>query len=156
MDLLVVNQFFELMNKHIALYTELRDFETEKMLDISANHFDKLDEYVKKEEAFVLRVGGMEATRDKFFQENGLDGKSMREIICLLPEDMQQKGTEIYNEFYGIISDVKVINRKIALFSEVRMHNLQKAIDKIENDKTSAINSGAKSDDGVSSLSTKV
>ena len=40
MDLLVVNQFFELMNKHIALYTELRDFETEKMLDINVKAFD--------------------------------------------------------------------------------------------------------------------
>ena len=132
MELKTATEFFSLMDKHIALYTELFELEDAKLQDINKNNYKALDDYVKKEEALVLRVRGMESTREKFLKENGLDGLKMKEIIEQLPTEQKAHGQEIYEKFSKIVNKVNAVNKKSMFISEIRMHNLQKAIAKAE------------------------
>ena len=132
MELKTATEFFSLMEKHIALYTELFALEDAKLQDINKNNYKALDYYVKKEEALVLRVRGMESAREKFLKENALDGLKMREIIERLPTESKAQGQEIFEKFSKIVNKVNAVNKKSMFISEIRMHNLQKAIARAE------------------------
>ena len=69
MELKTATEFFSLMEKHIALYTELFALEDAKLQDINKNNYKALDYYVKKEEVLVIRVRGLESAREKFLTE---------------------------------------------------------------------------------------
>ena len=162
MDDLQIKKYFDLMEKHIALYTELKDFELEKMKDIAENHYEKLDDYVKAEEAYVMRAKGLEASREKLFEQIGIPGKKMREIISDLPDEYKDEGSRLYETLSGLVTDVGSINKKCMLMSEVRMHRLQNNIAHLEEMKKAKKNGGtgkknsSKKSDGSSSLSAKV
>lgn len=160
MNDLQIKEYFDLMEKHIALYTELKKFELEKMKDIAENHYEKLDDYVKAEEAYVLRARGMEVTREKFFEQVGIPGRKMREIIAELPDEYKDKGNQLYDTLSGLVIDVSCINRKCMFMSEIRMHRLQNNIAHLEEMKKAAKNknpqASPKKNGGSNSLSAKV
>lgn len=160
MNELQIKEYFDLMEKHIALYSELKEFELEKMKDIAENHYEKLDEHVKAEEAYVLRVRGMEVNREKFFEEVGISGKKMREIIADLPDEYKDEGKRLYMTLSDLVTDVECINRKCMFMSEIRIHRLTNNIAHLEELKKAAkdknANSPKKKSGGSNSLSAKV
>ena len=147
MELKTATEFFSLMEKHIALYTELFALEDAKLQDINKNNYKALDYYVKKEEALVLRVRGMESAREKFLKENALDGLKMREIIERLPTESKAQGQEIFEKFSKIVNKVNAVNKKSMFISEIRMHNLQKAIARAEQKDEQSTGANLRNDD---------
>lgn len=133
MDKKAAKEFFDLMKSHVALYTEMKRVETEKMADIAGNHFEKLDDYVKKEEALLLKSRGLELSRSRFFKKYNLTDTRMNGVIAVLPEEMRPEGEQFYKALSELVFDIKRINERCESMSELRLHRIENAVNRLQN-----------------------
>jgi len=76
---------FSLLKSVIALFDKLLATESDKLNAIAANDVDKLDEYMRVEQAFTMELRSLDAKREKLQAELGFEGYSLSEIVDAVP-----------------------------------------------------------------------
>lgn len=146
MDVNQVKIFYNLMQQYLVFYKEFLDFETKKLDDVANNRIDIMDEHVKKEEVFLLKSRGFEAKREEFLKNAGFENMSMSEVINTSPEESRGQLSDVFSELSDILLDLKEINSRCNSMIELRLHRIEKTLNRIEENQQSNYNNSAKSD----------
>ena len=146
MDVNQVKIFYNLMQQYLVFYKEFLDFETKKLDDVANNRIDIMDEHVKKEEVFLLKSRGLEVKREEFLKNAGLESMSMSEVIKTSPEELKGQLSDDFSELSDIVMDLKEINSRCNSMIELRLHRIEKTLNRIEENQQSNYNNSAKSD----------
>lgn len=139
-------QLLDMLEKHLNFYEEYLKFLQSKLEIMANNKLEELDNYVKEEEVFYLRVKGIERERIQYLEELGVQDKSFREIIPLFPDNLQKEVLKVFSVFSDTLLDIKATNLQCKSMAELRLHRIQSAINTLEHNRNLSKDSGEKQD----------
>lgn len=82
----------------IQVFKELRPTEKTKMEAAASYNVVVLEEAMKKEQAAVLWLKGLDQKREALLSKNGWSGKTFRQILETLPEGEKRQLFPLFNE----------------------------------------------------------
>ena len=133
MDKNLCLEYLEFLKNYLNVLKEFIEVENKKFEILSLNQLDMLDECVKLEEVYLLKTRGLEQERIKYMQRLGYPDIKFRKLIPLLPEEMQTEYTSVFEEMSEIVKKLKRINLQANSAAKIRLQQIEKAIEKLEN-----------------------
>ncbi len=70
-----------IIDEYITLMDKLIDFEQEKLQAVKVKDLKKLDAFLKEEQAYLLKLRGLDQKREKLQKQLGAEGLTYRQII---------------------------------------------------------------------------
>ncbi|MGD9569214.1 MAG: flagellar protein FlgN [Sedimentibacter sp.] len=125
-----MDRLLELLGESAELYKNFLELEYKKYDTVIKNDIEVLDDIVSKEQAFYLKMRGIEQQREKIVDAMGYKNKSLKEIIETdTKENLKLK--EKYEELSKVIAEVKKISSLCKTLIEVRMHRIDKTLEQL-------------------------
>lgn len=122
-----MDQFEQIIKQMIALFEEQLPLEQEKLRAVQEDDVAAVEECMKREQAVVLKLRGLEQKREKIQKDNGWDGMTFREIIDLAPEEKQLSYRQLLEKLQNSISLFQDMNE--CAMDTMRIH--QREIEKV-------------------------
>nr|WP_300092988.1 flagellar protein FlgN [Sedimentibacter sp.] len=122
---------YELLRESAELYSNFLELEYKKYEFIIKDDTLSLDETVAKEQAFFMKMRGLEQKRIMHIEKMGMKNKTLSEIIELSGEDDKAVLQEAYDELNRLITEVKKISNLCKMVIEVRLRRIDKAMNKL-------------------------
>lgn len=122
--------FFEEM---FSFYQDFLAFEQEKYGIIVSGDFAKLDEALKREQAFTLKARGMESERAELLEEIGAEGSTFRELIPQIEPSRQKKMQALYEDISSAVGRIRQTNERSSRMIQVKMGHVSKVLANLEN-----------------------
>lgn len=120
-----MNTLYELLKENAELYKIFLDLEYKKYDAVIKNDIKSLDDIISKEQAYYLKLRGIELKREKLMDSLEMGGKTLKEII---DSSECEKLEEQYEELRNTITELKKINNLIKTVIEVRINRIDKAM----------------------------
>ena len=112
-----------------------------KLKALEDYNIQKIDAVMKEEQVHVLASRGFEKNLAKFRTELSLEGETLSEVISNLPEEEQERFTELFERFQIVIESAKELNETCQKILKTRMDEIGKVLKKVDGD-TSTYNPG--------------
>lgn len=116
-----------------AFYQDFLALETEKYSDITVNRYDTLDQYVKKEEVFMLKAKGLEQERSRLLSLTERPDATFRDLLPLVEPPVQEPMEQLYRELSALLLKLKETNLRCNYLIELRLHRIKIELKKLEN-----------------------
>lgn len=126
-----MNRLIELLEESAELYKGFLELEYKKYDTVIKNDIEALDDIVSKEQAYYLKVRGIEQKREKLLDSMGYKGKTLKEITEVCDEIDSNMLNKEYDELIKIITEVKKISSLCRTLIEVRMHRIDKTMEQL-------------------------
>jgi hypothetical protein len=123
-------RFFEQM---LVFYREFFAFEREKYEIIVSDDFEKLDAFLKKEQAFTMKARGFEKDRIKILEKLGCEQATFRQLIEEVDPARKEAMQKLYEDLSSAVADVKEMNERAAGMVRAKMNRVTKILSKMEN-----------------------
>ncbi|WMJ78586.1 MULTISPECIES: flagellar protein FlgN [unclassified Sedimentibacter] len=123
MDVLI-----KLLEESSNLYKNFLELEYKKYDTVIKNDIETLDDIVSKEQAYYLKIRGIEQKREKLLDSMGYKNMTLKEVIEAADDKKAAMLKEKYEEFAKIIAEVKKISDLCKTIIKVRMHRIDRAI----------------------------
>jgi alanyl-tRNA synthetase len=120
-----MDTLYELLRENAELYKIFLDLEYSKYDAVIKNDIKALDDIVAKEQAYYLKMRGIELKREKLMDSLGMSGRTLKEII---DSTGIEKLEEPYEELRNTIAELKKINNLIKTVIEIRLNRIDKAM----------------------------
>lgn len=88
-----MQEFKKVIEEMIGLFEGLTAVERRKVEASKRNDVAAIEECMKKEQAAVMKLKGLDRQREQAARDNGWEGKSFREILEMDPENRRELGT---------------------------------------------------------------
>lgn len=124
-------EFKGLMDEYITLFDQLIAFESKKLDAIAANNVELLDLQMKDEQAYLLKLKGLDIKREKLQKQMSMENLSFREIISKLEGE---KKVILQNSFEILTKrteEMKAAANSTKLYIELHLHSLNLLISKL-------------------------
>lgn len=122
---------YEILRESAELYSNFLELEYKKYEFIIKDDTLSLDETVAKEQAFYMKMRGLEQKRIAYIEKIGMKDKTLAEIIELSNETDKAILNEAYDELNRLITEVKKISDLCKLVIEVRLRRIDRAMNKL-------------------------
>lgn len=126
-------ELLHFFQNYLLFYKDFLVLETEKFEDMSQNNLQTLDERVKKEQAYLLKLKGLEIEREKLIGQTGDPKTTFRGLIPLFEEPYRAKMKSIYDELSDVLLDLREMNHRCNYLTEIKLHNITVDLNKIKN-----------------------
>lgn len=123
-----MNTLITVLKESAQIYKEFLELEYKKYDVILKADIETLDDLVSKEQAFYLKIRGLEQKREQIIESLGFKDKTLKEIIEITNIEQKQILSDIYNDLNKLIIEVKKINNLCRTLIEVRLHRVDKAM----------------------------
>ncbi len=118
-----MDTLYELLKENSELYKIFLDLEYKKYDAVIKNDIKALDDIVSKEQAYYLKIRGIEQKREKLMDSLGMTGKTLKEIIDSTGNDILE---DQYEELNNTITELKKINSLLKTLIKVRLNRIDK------------------------------
>ncbi|MCI8645240.1 MAG: flagellar protein FlgN [Firmicutes bacterium] len=122
-----MDQFEQIINQMIALFEENLPLEQEKLRAVQEDDVAAVEDCMKREQAVVLQMRGLEKKREDIQKANGWAGLTFREIIAKAPREKQHAYSQLLEKLENSISLFQDANE--CAMDTLRIH--QKEIEKV-------------------------
>ncbi|QAT50698.1 flagellar protein FlgN [Caproiciproducens sp. NJN-50] len=116
----------------LEFYRKFLDFETEKQGYLEQDKLDRLDECMKREQAFVLKARGLEQERARLMQKTPQPQANFREIIPLFPSGSREQIQELYEKLSSVLAELKETNRRNSLLTERKLRRASGVLNRLK------------------------
>lgn len=123
---------YKFLEENVELYSNFLDLEYEKYDAVVKDDINALDNVVAQEQAFYLKMKGLDQRREKILKDLGFSDKTLREIIDTSCDGEKQRLIGIYDKLNTLINEFKKINSLCKTLIEIRLHRVDKAIKQLE------------------------
>ena len=120
--------FRDLMIEYDRVLDRLLVLENSKTGIISSGSTAGLDDCMRKEEAEMLRMKGLDRKREKLLKENGLEGKTFREIVDLQAAAQKSELQPLCNQMQEKTERMQKLSASISSMMEARLVSIDRAI----------------------------
>ena len=103
-------EFISLIHDFIDLFRSLTTVEQQKLDAAVANDLSILEDCMKKEQAFVLRLRGLEQQRDTLQRKLKMKDLKFREILSRVPDEVKEELTPLFQELSEKVRIFQSIN----------------------------------------------
>ena len=118
-----MDTLYELLKENSELYKIFLDLEYKKYDAVIKNDIKSLDDIVSKEQAYYLKIRGIEQKREKLMDSLGMTGKTLKEIIDSTGNHILE---DQYEELNNTITELKKINSLLKTLIKVRLNRIDK------------------------------
>lgn len=133
-----IDKFIEVIQEMIEFFEQFQVLEKAKLEAVSRNDIIYLEECMKKEQAEILVLRGLERKQLEVQKELGFENATFREIIELSPVEDQAQLEAMYNELSNSIDIFKSTTEGIKKSIELNLYAIDNALKKmVENKKHS-------------------
>jgi len=120
--------FKKIMQEYNTVLDRLLVLENSKTGIIASGKTSDLDDCMRKEEAEMLRMKGLDRKREKLLKENGLEGKTFREIVDLQAAAQKSELQPLCNQMQEKTERMQKLSASIASMMEARLVSIDRAI----------------------------
>ncbi|WP_019229745.1 flagellar protein FlgN [Sedimentibacter sp. B4] len=146
---------YEILRESAELYSNFLELEYKKYEFIIKDDTLSLDETVAEEQAFYMKMRGLEQKRIAYIEKMGMKDKTLAEIIELSGDDDKAILKEAYDELNRLITEVKKISDLCKLVIEVRLRRIDRAMSKLGQKENTYSNEDVKNNNTKSFLLSK-
>lgn len=131
-----LTEFSQIIRQLIELFDRMIPLEQKKLEIVSQNQIVLLDDIVKKEQAEVLAMRGLEQKRERAQEKLGFQNLTFQEILKQLPEEQRSEQKALFDELSSKVTLFQSITDNSRSIVEVNLHAINKAIAEHTNGKT--------------------
>ncbi len=128
-----------LLNEHAALFDQLIDFENMKLDAIAANDLVALEQQMKDEQVFLMKLKVLDQKRDRLLSENQLEGKTFRELIEIAVGEDQLELQNIFNGLSVKLDELKAATSSTKKYIDLHLHSLDILINKLQHKESPSV-----------------
>lgn len=114
-------KFRNLMEEYDELLMELLEIEEDKIMAISDEDLDFLNECIRDEEAGMLKMRGLDIRRDAITKEIGYVGKTFKQILEIVAADYRDELQPLFNSISEKTRRLKELSDSIRNMLESKM-----------------------------------
>ncbi len=122
------------MDELVQILTEMKNALTEalplekaKFKAVEEEKIGILEECMAKEQAFALRIKGLEQKRMKYMEERGYGNMTLRELADGMEGEEQRKLRTLLDELVLAVQNFTSYNDESMKLVRLRLHNLERA-----------------------------
>jgi flagellar biosynthesis/type III secretory pathway chaperone len=116
----------------LEFYQKFLDFETEKYGCLEQNKLDKLNDFMKREQAFVLKARGLEQERAGLMRQTPQPKARFREVIPLFPSGSREQIQNLYEKLSSVLTELKETNHRSSLLMERKLRRASAVVDRLK------------------------
>lgn len=117
----------EVLEEITALLDEYRPLEEEKLKAIQENKVSFVEACMRKEQALLLQMKGLEKKREEVLEANGWSGKTLREVMEGLDEEERRKVQPVFDALTFSIQNFNSLNEESMKLIRLNLHRIQRA-----------------------------
>ena len=133
-----MDEFKKVIEQLTGLFRQLTKIEQVKLTAAAENHAGTVEDCVTQQQALMLRLRGLEQTRERVQARAGFAGMQFREILGKVPDDERK---ELYQRFDELSREIQMFQEVNEGANQVLRTNLH-MIDKALREKTGKIYNG--------------
>ncbi|MEG2429550.1 MAG: flagellar export chaperone FlgN [Oscillospiraceae bacterium] len=126
-------EFIIFLKRYNDFYQDFVTLENGKFNAMTADDITLIDDFVKKEQAFLLKSRGFERERDCYMDKAKHSELTLREFIPLLDTNFQEKAKELFENLTTSLYALKDINKRCNNLAEIRLHKVSKILNQNQN-----------------------
>ena len=123
-----MEQYIQILHDMNDLFTEMIPLEKSKMNCVTTRNLSLLEDIMKKEQAGIMRMRGLEQKRMKLQEQLGYGTKTFRDIISSAPEEYTGQLKELYEQLNKTVTSFKSVNESSSQLLELSLHNIDQQI----------------------------
>lgn len=120
--------FQQLIQQFITLFDRMIPLEQSKLDAVSQNQITQLEEIIKKEQAEIMALRGLDQKREKLQAELGFKDLTFQEILKQLPEEQQMETKRLFDELASRVKSFQTITESSKTMMEVNLHAINQMI----------------------------
>lgn len=126
------SDFILIIKDLIQLFGALTEVEQTKLNAAVENKISFVEECMKKEQAAVLRLRGLDQRREKAQRELGMEGASFREILEQVSQEEEKELRPLFQELSDKVSRFQSVSDSAKDIIEVNLHTIKKQLEAAE------------------------
>lgn len=116
----ILEEITSLLNQYLPL-------EAEKLKAIQENKVGFVEDSMKKEQALILKMRGLDGKREELLKKAGCTGKTMREILEELEENEKRQVQPVFDRLVLAVQNFDSYNAESMKLIQLRLHDMEKA-----------------------------
>lgn len=121
-------EFRSLIKEFLELFDALTSVEQKKLDAAVKNQVTFVEECMKKEQAFVLQLRGLEQRRESQQEALGMKDLTFREMLEKVPSEVQEELQPLFQELSKKVRDFQSINENAKDAITINLHKIQGAM----------------------------
>lgn len=123
-----LSSFQQLIRQFIALFDRMIPLEQSKLDVVSQNQITLLEDIIKKEQAEIMALRGLDQKRERLQAELGWKDLTFQEILKHLPEEQQMEMKQLFDDLAGRVKSFQTITESSKTMMEVNLHAINQVI----------------------------
>lgn len=125
-----LSAFQELIEQFIALFDRMIPLEQSKLEVVSRNQVARLEEIIKKEQAEIMTLRGLDQKRERMQEDLGWKDLSFQEILKQLSEEQRPKVKQLFDELASRVTAFQSVTESSRTLMEVNLHTINQILAK--------------------------
>ena len=122
-----MDELIKILTEMTEALTEILPLEQEKFRAVQEDKVGILDGCMGREQAFALRIKGLEQKRMKFMEEHGYGGMTLKELADRLEGEEQGKMRKLLEDLVLAVQNFNSYNDESMKLINLKLHNLERA-----------------------------
>ena len=117
-----LSSFRELIQQFIELFDRMTPLEQSKLEVVSRNQVALLEDIIKKEQAEIMALRGLDQKRERMQEELGWKDLTFQEILRRLPEEERPDMKQLFDELAARVKQFQSVTESSKTIMEVNLH----------------------------------
>jgi len=130
-----INKFINVIKEMADFFDEFQLIEREKLEAVANNNIRKLEECMKKEQAEILVLRGLEKKQTEIQKILGYEGRTFKEIIGLIPETNKNELEIIYSRLSDSLERFRATTDSVKKVIDINLSTIEDILGEMVNSK---------------------
>lgn len=130
-----INKFIGVINEMADFFDKFQLLEKEKLEAVANNNIRKLEECMRREQAEILVLRGLEKKQTEIQKVLGYEGRTFKEIIDLVPELNKDELEIMYSRLSDSLDKFRVITESVKKAIDENLNMIDNMLGEIVNSK---------------------
>lgn len=127
----IYEQILEQMREYSDLFDTLIDFEQKKFEAVKENNLDVIDEFLKTEQVYLLKVRGLDGKREEILKKSGFEGYTFRQLINDAEGGVRDELEILFGELEKKTENFKKLMDSLNSFVDMKLFSVEEALERI-------------------------
>lgn len=123
-----LSDFQELIRQFIELFERMIPLEQSKLEVVSRNQVTQLEDIIKKEQAEIMALRGLDQKRERIQEELGWKDMTFQEILERLPEEQRPDMKRLFDELATHVTTFQSVTESSRTIMEVNLHAINQMV----------------------------
>lgn len=118
-----MENLISIINQLISLFLELENLQKNKLKAITENNLKALEESMKQEQVFIMKLKGLDKKRDTTLQSLGYENLTFKEIIASITDEVMKNDlASLYTDLELALKNFQVAQNSVKTLLESNIH----------------------------------